>query len=168
MVHAAQVRSYIFWIDWPGNSPSNEPTADAWSRHGVRCIDEARECDVLLFVNGEDEQACGVLIEAWCCIGGRATAVRRLAWRSAVLAPPQLPKLLGAPGCYRGHCGDADGCARLLGQHLRHEQPIILVLAWQSTTAGRTLAVAGPGPGRLVKSSHTVPHTYPRESGCAL
>src|SRR5262249_42209931 len=21
MVHAAQVRSYIFWIDWPGNSP---------------------------------------------------------------------------------------------------------------------------------------------------
>jgi hypothetical protein len=43
MVHAAQVRSYIFWIDWPGNSLSNEPTADAWSSHWVRCIDEARE-----------------------------------------------------------------------------------------------------------------------------
>ena len=43
MVHAAQVRSHIFWIDWPGNSLSNELTADAWSRHGVRCIDEARE-----------------------------------------------------------------------------------------------------------------------------
>src|SRR5262249_3571924 len=40
---AAQVRSYIFWIDWPGNSLSNEPTADAWSSHWVRCIDEARE-----------------------------------------------------------------------------------------------------------------------------
>ena len=26
-----------------GNSPSNEPTADAWSSHWVRCIDEARE-----------------------------------------------------------------------------------------------------------------------------
>jgi hypothetical protein len=25
MVHAAQVRSYIVWIDWPGNSLSNEP-----------------------------------------------------------------------------------------------------------------------------------------------
>ena len=35
--------SYIFWIDWPGNSLSNEPTADAWSSHWVRCIDEARE-----------------------------------------------------------------------------------------------------------------------------
>src|SRR5690349_14309983 len=64
MVHAAQVRSHIFWIDWPANSLSNELTADAWSRHGVRCIDEARECDVLLFVNGEDEQACGALIGA--------------------------------------------------------------------------------------------------------
>src|SRR5262249_11438819 len=60
------------------------------------------------------------------------------------LAPPQLPKLLGARGCYRGHCDDADGCARLLGQHPRHEQPVILVLAWQSTTAGRARAVAGP------------------------
>src|SRR5215831_4722770 len=72
------------------------------------------------------------------------TAVRRLDWRFAVLAPPQLPKLLGARGCYRGHCGAADGWARLLGQHLRHEQPVILVLAWQSTTAGRARAVAGP------------------------
>jgi hypothetical protein len=43
MVHAAQVRSYILWIDRPGNSLSNEPTADAWSSHWVRCIDEARE-----------------------------------------------------------------------------------------------------------------------------
>jgi hypothetical protein len=43
MVHAAQVRSYIFWIDWFGNSHSNEPTADAWSSHWVRCIDKARE-----------------------------------------------------------------------------------------------------------------------------
>ena len=49
---------------WIGNSPRNESTADASSRHGVRCIDEARQCDVLLFVNGEDEQACGALIEA--------------------------------------------------------------------------------------------------------
>jgi hypothetical protein len=38
--------------------------ARAWSRHCVRCIGEARHCDVLLFVNGEDEQACGSLIEA--------------------------------------------------------------------------------------------------------
>src|SRR5262245_53164204 len=27
----------------PGNSLSNEPTADAWSSHWVRCIDKARE-----------------------------------------------------------------------------------------------------------------------------
>src|SRR4029450_3641429 len=43
--------------------PSNEPTADAWSRHWVRCIEEARDCDALLFVNGEDGQASGALIE---------------------------------------------------------------------------------------------------------
>src|SRR5215475_9424034 len=44
-----------------------------------------------------------------CCIGGGMTAVRRLDWRFAVLAPPQLPKLLGARGCHRGRCGDAGG-----------------------------------------------------------
>jgi hypothetical protein len=64
VARAAGVEAISSWIDWPANSPGNEPTADAWSRHWVRCIDEARECDVLLFVNGEDEQACGALIEA--------------------------------------------------------------------------------------------------------
>src|SRR5258705_13947241 len=63
---------YNFWIDWPGNSPSNEPTADAWSRHWVRCIHEARECDVLLFVNWENDQVCGDLIQA-----GAASAAGR-------------------------------------------------------------------------------------------
>jgi hypothetical protein len=58
-------RSYILGgIDWPGNSPGNEPTAEDWSRRCVRCIGQARHCDVLLFVNREDEQACGSLIEA--------------------------------------------------------------------------------------------------------
>jgi len=90
MVHAAQVRSYIFWIDWPGNSPSNEPTADAWSRHGVRCIDEARECDVLLFVNGEDEQACGVLIEACAALA---------AGRQLFVVSPGAPPFSHHPNC---------------------------------------------------------------------
>jgi hypothetical protein len=103
-----------------------------------RCL-RMKCLDLLQMSRHSDMPGC-----ALCCIGGRAAAVRRLAWRSAVLAPPQLPKLLGARGCYRGHCGDADGGARLLGQHLRHEQPVILVLAWQSTTAGRARAVAGP------------------------
>jgi hypothetical protein len=72
VARAAAVEAISSWIDWPGNSPGNEPTADTWSRHWVRCIDEARECDVLLFVSGEDEQACRVLIEA-----GTALAVGR-------------------------------------------------------------------------------------------
>jgi hypothetical protein len=62
-LRAAGVEVIYSRIDWPGNLPGNEPTADAWSRHWVRCIEEARECDALLFVNGEDGQACGALIE---------------------------------------------------------------------------------------------------------
>jgi hypothetical protein len=46
-----------------GNSPGNESMADDWSKHWVRCIDKACECYALLFVNGQDEQACGALIE---------------------------------------------------------------------------------------------------------
>ena len=38
----------------------------------MRCIDEARECDVLLFVSRKDEQACDALIEA-----GAELAARR-------------------------------------------------------------------------------------------
>lgn len=51
------------WVDWPHNAPGSEPTAEQWSRHWTRCIDEARDCDVLLFVSNQDEQACGALIE---------------------------------------------------------------------------------------------------------
>ena len=42
------------------------------SKHWGRCIEDARERDVLLFVSGEDEQACGALIQA-----GAALATRR-------------------------------------------------------------------------------------------
>jgi hypothetical protein len=64
ILRTARIEVISSWIDWPGNSPGNEPTAEDWSRHCVRCIGEARHCDVLLFVNREDEQACGSLIEA--------------------------------------------------------------------------------------------------------
>jgi hypothetical protein len=49
---------------YSGNSPGNQPTADGWSRCWVKCIDEARERDVLMFVSREDEQVCDAVIEA--------------------------------------------------------------------------------------------------------
>ena len=65
----------------PRGSTGNEPTAHVWSRQWVRCIDEVRDCDVSLFVNGEDEQACGALIEA-----GAALA----AGRQVFVVPPDM------------------------------------------------------------------------------
>ena len=98
---------------------------------------------MLLFVNGENEQTCGALIEA-----GAASAAGRQLFVVSTGASP----FSHHPNC-RNFSALADaiaaivpmqGCAWLLGQHLRHEQPVILVLAWQSTTTGRARAVAGP------------------------
>src|SRR5262249_44207789 len=62
-LRAAGIDIVSTWIDWDGNLSGSIPTADAWARHWCRCIDEARDCDILLFVNGEAEQACGALVE---------------------------------------------------------------------------------------------------------
>src|SRR5215510_11334380 len=124
---------------WPRRDNRSNKRTDlaysiAWSKHGLRPVKSRKLASEKFEYRSPVDLGIGDAIYRRPC----------LAWRFAVLAPPQLPKLLGARGCYRGHCDDADGCARLLGQHPRHEQPVILVLAWQSTTAGRGRAVAGP------------------------
>jgi hypothetical protein len=52
------------WIDWSCNADeASAPTSEQWTRHWEKCIAEARDSDVLLFVNFEGERACGALIE---------------------------------------------------------------------------------------------------------
>jgi hypothetical protein len=74
------------WIDWQANDPgADEPTADAWSRHWSRCIDEAADADVCLFVNNEGEQACGALVELGAALaaGKRVFVVSPYKWTFA-------------------------------------------------------------------------------------
>src|SRR5947207_2566897 len=80
-LRAAGVPIACNWIDWPGNRDGAEPTADAWSRHWQRCIDEASACDICLFVCIAGETACGALIEA-----GAALAANK---RIFVVSPDQ-------------------------------------------------------------------------------
>jgi hypothetical protein len=64
-LRAAGVPITATWIDWPANEHGAlEPTNDAWSRHWQRCIDEASEAGICIFICNEGETACGALIEA--------------------------------------------------------------------------------------------------------
>jgi hypothetical protein len=63
-LRAAGVPISATWIDWDGNRDGVEPTSSAWSDHWSRCITEAADADVCLFVCNEGETACGALLEA--------------------------------------------------------------------------------------------------------
>jgi hypothetical protein len=83
-LQAAGVPIAASWIDWSANEPGAlEPTNDAWGRHWQRCIDEAADADVCLFVCNEGETACGALIEAGAALAaGRQVFVVSPDWWS--------------------------------------------------------------------------------------
>jgi hypothetical protein len=84
-LRAANVPIVSSWIDWPGNSTGVEPSSDAWSDHWSRCITEAANADVCLFVCNDGEQACGQLIEAGAALaaGKRVFIVSSYTWTFA-------------------------------------------------------------------------------------
>jgi hypothetical protein len=41
----------VTWIDWPPNIDGSGPSADQWRAHWSRCIEEAADADICLFVN---------------------------------------------------------------------------------------------------------------------
>src|SRR5262245_35212285 len=61
-LRAAGVPISVSWIDWPPNLDGSEPTADQW--RWSRCIEQAADADICLFVNNAGETACGALLEA--------------------------------------------------------------------------------------------------------
>jgi hypothetical protein len=64
-LRAAGVPISAAWIDAELNEAgADEPTTDAWREHWDKCVAEAAEADVCLFVCNEGETACGALIEA--------------------------------------------------------------------------------------------------------
>jgi hypothetical protein len=63
-LQAAGVPITSSWLDWEGNRTDADPTADAWGRHWLHCVDEASTADICLFVCNEGETACGALLEA--------------------------------------------------------------------------------------------------------
>jgi hypothetical protein len=63
-LRAAGVPIVASWIDAPFNGTGEEPSRDAWSAHWFKCISEAADADVCLFVCNEGETACGQLLEA--------------------------------------------------------------------------------------------------------
>src|SRR5947207_7375510 len=81
-LRAAGLPIVASWVDWQGNAPGAEPTADAWSRHWILCIDEAAAADVLLFYAGEGETACGALVELGAALasGAHVYVVSPYAW----------------------------------------------------------------------------------------
>lgn len=84
-LRAAGVPIAATWIDWPGNRDGAEPSSDAWSQHWSRCITEAAEADICLFVCNEGETACGQLIEAGAALaaGRRVFVVSPYDWTFA-------------------------------------------------------------------------------------
>jgi hypothetical protein len=64
-LRAAGVPISAAWIDAELNEAgADEPTADAWRVHWDKCVAEASQADICLFVCNESETACGALIEA--------------------------------------------------------------------------------------------------------
>ena len=85
-LRAAGVPITASWIDWPANEPdAPEPTNEAWGRHWERCIDQASDASICLFVSNADERACGALIEAGAALaaGKRVYVVSPDAWTFA-------------------------------------------------------------------------------------
>ena len=60
------------WIDAPFNMGGSRPSADQWARHWRACLQQAADCDVLLFLALEGENQCGALAE----MGAAPTAGR--------------------------------------------------------------------------------------------
>lgn len=80
-LRAAGVPISCTWIEWPGNAGVTPTEAD-WSEHWARCIREATEADICLFVCNEGETACGQLLEAGAALaaGKRVFVVSPYEW----------------------------------------------------------------------------------------
>ena len=62
-LRAAGVPISATWVDAELNEAgADEPTADAWRDHWDKCVAEAAEAELCLFVCNEGETACGALI----------------------------------------------------------------------------------------------------------
>jgi hypothetical protein len=87
----------------------SEPSAEQWSRHWRACVEQARDCDVLLFVNNEGERALRCPARSGRGVGCGAASVRCVARRVDVHASSALPCVLNLGSGHRGHHGNADG-----------------------------------------------------------
>jgi len=67
-LRAAGVPVICTWPDWARNIDGVEPSGDEWSRHWQRCIDEASEASICLFVDQPGENQCGSLVEMGCAL----------------------------------------------------------------------------------------------------
>ena len=78
-LRAASVPIVASWIDWPGNSSTEQPTSDEWADHWSRCIAEAAAADITLMYAAEDERQMGALIECGAALaaGKRVFVVSR-------------------------------------------------------------------------------------------
>jgi hypothetical protein len=61
------------WVDWDYNKTNNEPSRDAWRRHWSGCVEQARDCDILLAYCGPEENQNGAFIEIGSALGAGKT-----------------------------------------------------------------------------------------------
>jgi hypothetical protein len=85
----------------------SEPSAEQWSRHWRACVEQARDCDVLLFVNNEGERTLRCPARSGRGVGCGAASVRCVARRVDVHASSALPCVLNLGSGHRGHHGTA-------------------------------------------------------------
>jgi hypothetical protein len=58
------------WVHWRHNREPTEPTADEWRDHAATCMQQAADCDVLIFfVADEHEKHLGALLECGAALG---------------------------------------------------------------------------------------------------
>jgi hypothetical protein len=100
-LQAAGLPIIASWISWEGNTTDAKPTADMWSRHWEKCIEQAAAADICLFVSNGGETACGSLIEAGASLAaGKQVYVVSHDWFSFSHQLPSVPHIGGRCGCY--------------------------------------------------------------------
>jgi hypothetical protein len=102
-------------IEWEGNAPGVEPSADAWLRHWSRCIEDASAADVCLFVNNAGERACGALVELGAALG---------TGKQVFVVSPDWWSFANHPRCrvFKDIAGAIEAiCAMQAGEQMRQE-----------------------------------------------
>jgi Nucleoside 2-deoxyribosyltransferase len=73
-LRAAGIPITATWVDWDHNeNPNGEPSNDAWRKHWSGCIEQARDCDILLVYCGPEENQNGAFLEIGSALGAGKT-----------------------------------------------------------------------------------------------